>query len=161
VLATAIALRIGARRRWPARVAIEGFERSVARRAAAERAGRGDLDLARFVMTRRPTSPVSPAASATSEVASSTKSPTASSGPRPRAPSTSSSLAPVHSIHAGNAERVAAAAICAGANDPASPDAEALLARGVATRLTSSATAAVSSAARSSSRASRLLASAR
>lgn len=38
-----------------------------------------------------------------------------------------------HSIHAGNAARVAAAAICAGANDPVSPEAEAILAqRGVA-----------------------------
>jgi glutamate dehydrogenase (NAD(P)+) len=37
-----------------------------------------------------------------------------------------------HSIHAGNVERVAARAICAGANDPVSPDAErALLERGV------------------------------
>jgi glutamate dehydrogenase (NAD(P)+) len=37
-----------------------------------------------------------------------------------------------HSIHAGNVERVAARAICAGANDPVSPDAErALLDRGV------------------------------
>jgi glutamate dehydrogenase/leucine dehydrogenase len=34
-----------------------------------------------------------------------------------------------HGIHAGNAERVAATAICAGANDPVSPDAEAVLVR--------------------------------
>jgi glutamate dehydrogenase (NAD(P)+) len=38
-----------------------------------------------------------------------------------------------HSIHAGNVDRIAAAAICAGANDPVSAEAEAaLLARGVA-----------------------------
>jgi len=34
-----------------------------------------------------------------------------------------------HGIHAGNAERVAATAICAGANDPVSPDAELVLLR--------------------------------
>jgi glutamate dehydrogenase (NAD(P)+) len=34
-----------------------------------------------------------------------------------------------HGIHAGNVERVAASAICAGANDPVSPDAEAVLLR--------------------------------
>jgi glutamate dehydrogenase (NAD(P)+) len=34
-----------------------------------------------------------------------------------------------HGIHAGNVERVAATAICAGANDPVSPDAEAVLVR--------------------------------
>jgi len=32
-----------------------------------------------------------------------------------------------HSIHAGNASRVAATAVCAGANDPVSPEAEAVL----------------------------------